>query len=199
MWTIIIVGIGVAIWWAITFGPNLIKQQLGGSVPNPGQTIESGSFVPDGSEGWVTAFNPASDSTNIDTAGRGLAQVIQNENESFVRLSSNAGGTDNNIRIRIPRGVMLPLKGEAAAIEVVLKGSERTSHQFAVYCEFASMGDCGRKRFTAPDRAEAQIFDVLLNNIELNADEQAYLSFNTDLGGEGRGIDIYAIRFRLNR
>ena len=61
------------------------------------------------------------------------------------------------------------------------------------------MGTCGRKRFAAGDRVEAQIFDVILNNVGLAADEDAYLTFNTDLGGEGRAIDIYAIRFRLNK
>ena len=43
-----------------------------------------------------------------------------------------------------------------------------------------------------------QLFDVLLNNADLAANEEAYLNFNTDLGGEGRGIDIYAIRLRPN-
>jgi hypothetical protein len=200
LWTIIVVGIGVALWWAINFGPALLRQQLGGSVPNPGQTIESGQFVPgDGGEGWVTAFSPADNSINIDTGGRGTAEVFQNAGETFVRLASNAGGNDNNLRILIPRGVMLPLKGAAATIEVVMKSASKASQEFAVYCEFGSMGSCGRKRFTASDRPDAQIFDVLLNNVDLAADEDAYLSFNSDMGGEGRAIDIYAIRVRLNQ
>lgn len=196
LWTIILVGIGVAIWWAINFGPALIKQQLGGSVPNPGQTIESGQFVPGEEDGWVTAFNPGDDSVNIETGGRGTAEIFQNENENFVRLASNAGGSENNLRILVPRGVMLPLKGEAVTIEVLIKSSAKTNHQFAVYCDFGDMGSCGRKRFTAANRVEAQIFDVLLNNVDLGPDEDAYLNFNTDLGGEGRAVDVYAIRLR---
>ena len=49
--------------------------------------------------------------------------------------------------------------------------------------------------------AEARFgaIDVLLNNVELAADEEAYLTFNTDLGAEGRGIDIYGIRVRQNQ
>ena len=169
-------------------------------MPNPGQTIESGQFVPgEEGEGWVVAFNPADDSINIDTGGRGTAEVFQNAGETFVRLASNAGGNDNNLKVLIPRGVMLPLMGSAATIEVVLKSSDKASQEFAIYCEFGSMGSCGRKRFTAPGRPDAQIFDVLLNNVGLAADEDAYLTFNTDMGGEGRGIDLYAIRFRLNR
>ncbi|NKB51526.1 MAG: hypothetical protein GKR97_04770 [Rhizobiaceae bacterium] len=198
LWTIIVVGIGVASWWAYTFGPALIEQQLGGSVPNPGQTIESGQFLPGDADGWVTVFNPSDDSINIDAGGRGTAEVFQNPNERFVRLTSNAGSSDNNLKILVPRGVMLPLKGEAATIEILLKSSAKTNHQFAVYCEFGKMGNCGRKRFAAGDRVEAQIFDVILNNVDLGPDEDAYLSFNTDVGGKGQAIDIYAIRLRPN-
>ncbi|MEP1206912.1 MAG: hypothetical protein ABJM29_11640 [Rhizobiaceae bacterium] len=198
LWTIILVGIGVAIWWAINFGPALIQQQLGGSVPNPGQTIESGEFVPDSEEKWVTAFNPSEDSANIESGDRGNAEVFQNENESFVRLASNAGGSENHLRILIPRGVMLPLKGKAVTIEILMKSAAKTKHQFALYCEFGDMGNCGRKRFNAADLVEAQIFDVLLNNADLAANEDAYLTFNTDLEGEGRSIDVYSVRMRPN-
>ena len=198
LWTIILAGLGVAAWWAFNFGPALIKQQLGGSVPNPGQTIESGQFLPDGEDGWVMAFNPSDDSINIESGGRGSAEIFQNDKETFVRLASNAGGSENNLRVLIPRGVMLPLKGEAVTIEVLIKSSGKTNHQFAVYCDFGDMGNCGRKRFTAADRVEAQIFDVLLNNADLAPDEDAYLNFNTDLAGEGRPVDIYSIRMRPN-
>jgi len=198
LWTIILVGIGVAIWWAINFGPALIQQQLGGSVPNPGQTIESGEFVPGKEENWVTAFNPSEDSANIDSGDSGNAEIFQNESESFVRLASNAGGSENHLRILIPRGVMLPLKGRAVTIEILMKSAAKTKHQFALYCEFGEMGNCGRKRFNAADLVEAQIFDVLLNNADLAANEDAYLTFNTDLEGEGRSIDVYTVRMRPN-
>ena len=198
LWTIILVGIGVAIWWAFNFGTTMIQQRLGGSVPNPGQTIESGEFVPGREEQWVTAFNPGDDSVNIESGGRGIAEIFQNETDSFVRLASNAGGGENILRILIPRGVMLPLKGEAVTVEVQIKSAAKTNHQFAVYCDFGDMGNCGRKRFTAADRVESQLFDVLLNNAELAPNEDAYLEFNTDLAGEGRAVDIYAIRLRPN-
>ncbi|MGI9364612.1 MAG: hypothetical protein ACR2O8_05480, partial [Rhizobiaceae bacterium] len=104
LWTIILVGMGVAAWWAISFGPALLQQQLGGSVPNPGQTIESGSFVPEGEANWVKAFDPVEDTTNIDTGERGTANLFQDGDSSFVRLTSNAGSSDNNIRVIIPKG-----------------------------------------------------------------------------------------------
>ena len=199
LWTIILVGIGVAIWWAINFGPALLQQQLGGSVPNPGQTIESGQFVPDAEAGWITAFNPREDSTNIELNGRGSAELTQDEDTGFIRLTSSTGGNDSNMKILIPRGVMLPLKGEAATFEVLIKSASEEPHEFAVFCEFSDMGSCGRKRFTANSKLEAQIFDVIINNVGLSEGKDAYLSISTDIAGEGRAIDLYAIRVRVEQ
>lgn len=196
LWAVILVGIGMSIWWAVNFGPDLIKQKLGGSVPNPSETIESGSFLPPAGDGWITAFDPSENSGNIDASGRGTADLFQDNNRTFVRLASNEGSSRNTVRIKIPRGVVLPLKGKAATFELVLKNATDTPHQFALFCEFASMGNCGRKRFKAEKQVEAFIFDVLVNDIELPENEDAYISFNTDLTGTGKALDLYAIRVR---
>lgn len=196
LWAIILAGLGVTVWWAINFGPALIKEQLDGSVPNPRPTIETGSFNPGADDGWVVAFNPAEDSGNIDASGSGTADLFQDGLRNFVRLASNAGSSRNNLRIKIPRGVMLPLKGEAATIEIVLKNVADEPHQFALFCEFASMGNCGRKRFKVSKKTEAFIFDVLINDVELAEGEDAYVSINTDLSGGGKPLDLYSIRVR---
>ncbi len=196
LWTIILAGFGVAVWWAINFGPALVQQQLGGAVPNPEQPIESGQFVPESEKGWVTAFNPVDDSANVVTGNRGTASLYQDDTSSFIRMASNRGGTDNNLQIIIPREVLIPFRGQGATIELLVKNSSDAPHQIAVFCEFGSMGSCGRKRFDARDRAEAQIFDVTLNDIDLAVNEDAFISINTDLEGEGRSIDLYAIRIR---
>lgn len=195
LWTIILVGIGVAIWWAITFGPAMIKQQLGGSVPNPGTTIESGSFVPTEEEGWSTLFNPAEDASNIVSGDRGTADLFQEGNNNFVRLSSNSGSS-HVLKIKIPNGSLLPLQGKAATFEVLLRNPGEKQHQFAIFCEFASMGTCGRKRFNAGKKVEAFIFDVLMNDVPLGDNEDAFLTINPDLGGNGNALDLFAIRVR---
>ena len=46
------------------------------------------------------------------------ADLFRNGNQSFVRLASNPGSSGNTLKIKIPRGVLLPLKGEAATIEI---------------------------------------------------------------------------------
>ena len=198
LWTIILVGLAVAAWWAITFGPALLKKQFDGSVPNPSR-IESGSFVPDGGEGWISAFAPLDDSQNIDASGRGTADLFQDGNTNFVRLASNPGSTGNTLRIKIPLGIMETIKGRAATFEVIIKNASDKVHQFAIFCEFAEMGTCGRKRFKVGKKVESYIFDALINDVDLPQGKDAYLAINTDLSSQGKAIDLLAIRVRTGQ
>ncbi len=199
LWTIILVGIAIAGWWAITFGPALLKQQFDGSVPNPLNRTESGSFVPDGGEGWISAFSPLDDSQNIDSSGRGTADLFQDGNINFVRLASNVGSTGNTLRIKIPLGIMEAIRGRAATFEMQIRSAGETVHQFAVFCEFSDMGTCGRKRFKVGKKIEPIIFDALINDVDLPEGVDAYLTINTDLSTQGKAIDLYSIRIRAGQ
>ena len=199
LWTIIWVGIGVAGWWAWTFGPDLIKARLDGSVPNPNPAIESGSFVPEGGEGWVNVFEPDANPQDLDLANRSAAELIQADGRTFARISSNPGNSSNTVLVKIPRGVLETLQGEAATFEVMLRSSGDDQQQFAIFCEFKSMGSCGRKRFTARKQIEAYIFDVLVNDELIGRNQSAYMAFNTDLGLRGKPLDLFSIRVRVDK
>ena len=198
IWTIILVGLGVAIWWAVTFGPALIKQQLDGSVPNPQPTIESGSFVPGEKDasGWVSVFSPEIGIDDVATNGTGAAELLRDGGRPILRMASPDGKPASNLLITVPREVMDSLKGEAATFEVVVRSTQADSQEFVLFCEFSEMGNCGRKRFTAGRNPEPFIFDVLVNNVLLPSGEDGYLSINTDFIGKGRPLDLYSIRVR---
>ncbi|MEN0040968.1 MAG: hypothetical protein AAF764_06485 [Pseudomonadota bacterium] len=196
LWTIILVGLGVAGWWAYTFGPGLLREQLDGSVPNPRATLEQGAFDPGTQEGWVLVFDPASDGDAIDTNNQGRAELFQSNNGMYARLTSNAGGSSNRVRLRVPAGVLEPLRGKAATIEVMARNPDGGNQQFALFCQFGAMGECGRKRFEASGKVEAYLFEMLVNDMVPPADETAWLAINTDLGGNGAPLDIYSVRMR---
>lgn len=200
LWTIIIVGIGVAIWWAITFGPGLLREQFDGSVPNPATTQESGSFVPGGdSDEWSTIFLPDDNAGNVVTNGSGAAELLREETTQIMRLASPDGTVGNNLLVKIPRGVVQDLRGKAVTFEITVKSVKSDAQEFVVFCELSKMGNCGRKRFTANTNKEAFIFDVLVNDVELAADDDAYLSINTDFAGKGRALDLFSIRVRSSQ
>lgn len=196
LWTIIIVGIAVSIWWAVTFGPDMLRQKLGGSVPNPTATIQTGGFLPDGTDGWINAFRPDDDIQNVVTENRGVADLFQDGAVSFLRMTSNPGSTLNTLKIKIPRGVMETIRGKTATFELTIKNSGAETHQFAVFCEFANLGNCGRKRFKVTPKVESFIFDVLVEDKPLANDADAYLALHTDMTSSGKSIDLYSVRVR---
>ncbi len=202
LWAIILAGIGVAGWWAVTFGPDLLKSRDDGSVPNPDPTIESGAFVPEGESStgrWIVAFSPDDNADNIVTEDRGKAELVQDGDRSVARLSSNRGSASNTVRIKVPKGVIEPLRARAATFEVRLKTNNIAEQQFAIFCEFGAMGNCGRKRFSAGKDEKPFIFDVLINDAQLAAGADAFLAINTDLSGGGNPLDMISIRVRSGK
>lgn len=196
-WTIILSGIGVSIWWLITFGPGLLLPQSDGSVPNPRPTTESRGSGATNEADWVAVFSADTNPENIINRNEGQVQLIQSDGRTFARITSNPG-TDNRIRFVVPAGVMEQIKGRAATFEMTMQAVDG-QQQFSVYCEFGAMGSCGRKRFEIDGRMQPFIFDVLVNDTSLPANEQALLAVNTDLGGTGKGIDLLSIRVRVDR
>lgn len=196
LWAIILAGIGVAIWWAVTFGPALLKAQFDGAVQNPPARIETGSFVPESDGGWVTIFAPDSNPENIDTSSGGRAELVRVEGRAVARIVSPDRGDDRTIRIGIPRGVMESLRGKAATFELQIAGPDDAAQQFAIYCEFSVMGECGRKRYRARAQAEPYLFDMLVNDASLPEGEDAYLAIDTDIGEGSAALDLYSVRVR---
>ncbi len=196
LWTIILVGLAISGWWIYTYGPGLLRQQFDGSVPNPSPTLESSGFTPEGGEGWVSVFAADTNPENLDFANRGRVELIRAEGRTFARLSSNSGSTGNTILVKVPRGVMQSIRGKAATFEMVLRSVEDGGQQFAIFCEFGEMGNCGRKRFAATGQLKAYIFDVLINDTNLASGEDAYLAVSTDMDLAGKPVDLFSVRVR---
>ena len=200
LWTIILVGIGVSIWWAITFGPALLLSQFDGSVPNPRPSLTSDSFVPDSEsgDGWLTVFVPDVSLDNVVSYGESRAELVRDEGRAVLRIVSPNGDPTNNILIKVPRGILDDLQGLEATFEVTASSTTNVAHEFGVFCEFSQMGNCSRKRFKAGHRPEAFPFDVLLNDVRLPDDEDGYLAINTDVQGNGTPLDLHLVRVRTD-
>ena len=193
-WIIILTGLGVAAWWAWTFGPQLLNERIQGSAANQESAITRGPFDP--GEGWISVFDPASDPTAIVTENRGTAELIQRENGTVARLTSSNPGTTGNLLIRIPPGIVQQMRGKATTFEIVMAGAADDDQEVAIYCRFDALGSCGRKRFAVGRDTEAQIFDVLAEDTELPAGREAFLAINSDLGGKDRSVEVAGIRMR---
>ncbi|MFD0917062.1 hypothetical protein ACFQ14_11640 [Pseudahrensia aquimaris] len=197
LWVIILVGLGVGGWWVYSNGRALIEQELGGGVPNPPRTFESGASAgAQDEEGWVTVFAPQDNAQNVGTPGAGAAELQQDGTRPIMRLASPDAALTNNLLIRLPRGSMNELQGKSATFELIVRSGGDEDQSFVIFCEFGTMGECGRKRFVAGSNPRPVLFDVLINDVTLGADEDAFISINTDFEGTGRALDLYSIRVR---
>ncbi|MEM1372302.1 MAG: hypothetical protein AAGG72_08785, partial [Pseudomonadota bacterium] len=96
-WAIILCGLGVSVWWLVSFGPDLLRSRLDGSVPNPRPTIESRGPGATDDQAWLSVFAAGVNPENIVTGTEGRAELIRSGESTFARISSNRG-TDNRIR-----------------------------------------------------------------------------------------------------
>ena len=199
LWVIILVGLALGIWWAVVTLPGLLQQSLTGAVPNPSPTIRSGPFDPEAGEGWVRLFDPQENPQDLDTDGQAEAILLRADGTMMARITPGGGDANATVRLRLPPGPMNALRGRAATFELIAAAEAGESQQFGVQCRFASLGRCGRKRFSASKEPDTNIFDVLINDASLPQGEAAYLEITPDLQGQGRPLDIYALRVRESR
>lgn len=134
--------------------------------------------------GWIAIFD-AADPTTMSASGGAAAEIVEEEGARFVRLS---GGT---VSFDVGQGVLEQVAGRRAVFNIVASAEEGET-QFAVDCDLAGLGDCARRRFLAGLTQEDFLFEVTLESTRPAGG--GTISVNADISGEGRSLDIHAIR-----
>jgi hypothetical protein len=85
------------------------------------------------------------------------------------------------------------MAGKSSTIAVTLQSSSDRQTQLSISCDFGSLGNCSRHRFTAtPERA-----DMLINvtfNRTLAPNSPGRILINSDIDGSGRPVNLYSAR-----
>ncbi|MEC9342594.1 MAG: hypothetical protein VYD64_01990 [Pseudomonadota bacterium] len=155
---------------------------------------------------YITILSPT-DTTALEIAGRGKAEIVSQSNLEMIRLVSlrNAGGLDEPappILIELGEGVLPRIAGKRITVEILAKSGSTGPASFAVGCAFDGLDPCGRKRFRVGIQPEAIVFTIDVDP-GLATAESATLMISTDitstapLTGEGDAIDIVYARLRL--
>lgn len=153
----------------------------------------------------ITLLEPT-DLSALVTAGRGSANLINEQNRQMLRIQSLRQGTSGNgadpILLELEPGVLRQVAGKEVTVEFFAKSGMAGPAQFAVECNFGDSNACGRKRFRVGLQPERIVFS-LDSPPPLDIDGQAFLAINTDITnaadttGEGDIIDIIHVRLRL--
>lgn len=139
---------------------------------------------------WINIFTPT-DATRMSVQGRATAEIKREGTNSFARVQTS--GANDSVTFDVGEGVLNQLAGKKATFDIVARSDDGKTTQMTVNCNFAGLGDCGRRRYDVRDSVSDFLFDQ-----EFQAGQSAggggKISINSDLSGSGKAVDIYAIR-----
>ncbi len=198
--------IGLGAWWVYSSGLLLSPSERDTGVPNPPPEVQSEDFngaeatpqpsVEAGrgfSDAWEDVFNAERGTNGIQTASLSVVEPITTPAGKAVRLTSRVGEADGNVSITVPAEVLKEMAGKSSTISITLQSSSDRQTQLSVSCDFGSLGDCSRHRFTAtPERA-----DMLINvafDRTLAPNSPGRIIINSDIDGNGLPVNLYSVR-----
>ncbi len=199
----LVAAIGTAAWWVQTSGLLKSAAERDTSVANPPSTVQSEDF--DGGEGlrtlgaqsgfsgdWVEVFKPA-DAGKVTTGSRASADAVSDESGQRLRITSATAEADGNVLIEIPASVLGQISGKTSTVALSVRADAGKQTQFSVECDFASLGDCGRHRFTVNEETSDMLFKVTFDR-SLAPSAPGHMLINSDLAGTGNSLDLFAVR-----
>ncbi|MGF6155228.1 hypothetical protein M2267_000456 [Ensifer sp. KUDG1] len=195
--------VGAAAWWVQT--NDLLKSaaERDTNVANPPASVASENF--DGAAGlqtlgaqqgftgdWVEVFKPT-ETGAIAPGAQAKIEPVDDEGGRRVLLTSQVADAAGDITIEIPAAVLAELSGKTSTLALTVQAEPGKTTEFAVECNFSSLGECGRYRFTVHDERIDMLFKVTFDR-SLAPSSPGQIVINSDITGEGNSLNLYAIR-----
>ncbi len=198
--------VGFVGWWVYTSGLLLSPAERDTSVPNPPPEVQSEDFTgaeakPEPSleagrgfsDAWNEIFNADRGNAGLQAGSLAAIEGISTAAGKAVRLTSRVAEADGDVSITVPTEVLREMAGKSSTISITLQSSSDRQTQLSISCDFGSLGDCARHRFTAtPERA-----DMLINvtfDRTLAPNSPGRIVINSDIDGNGRPVNLYSVR-----
>jgi hypothetical protein len=151
--------------------------------------------APPVSDDWLMIFRPdnpgdlvVDPTIKADITGQGPLSRLRIE-----PAPSTTG--DAAVVFSIGEGVLQQLAGKKAVFDIVAAADKGSPTQISVLCDFAGLGDCGRKRYQIDDATSDNLFQI---EFPAGAPQGAgEIILNPDVDGKGRALIIYAIKVRV--
>ena len=214
VWCVLLAFIGIGAWWAHTSGLLMTAAERDTSVANPPASTQPEDFTGNDdnagnaashtdqpvtidpqnsfSADWIPVFK-AEDADKIQSGPRARTEKITENDGPAVRLISDSGAADGNISIRVTPSVLKQLAGKSSTIALTLQSTSDEPTQVTVECNFQTLGNCARHRFTVTREKSDALLQVKFDR-SLAPNSPGTLTINSDLDGKARGINLFAIR-----
>ncbi len=195
----------IGAWWAFEVGLFKMPSEIDTSVPNPPLVVDGEDFNPEGEtpglsepgkavdlRNWITVFTP-SDPSAVSAPSGATAEVNTDESGSFLRIRSGASGSA--VVFDLGQGILEKIAGRKAVFDIVARAEDGKQTEISVSCDFAELGDCGRRRYVIGYERGEYLFDVELP--AKNPGAGGSIAINSDFANESKAVDIYQIRVSL--
>lgn len=194
---VILAVLGAGLWWAYAnfghfIGSDLrqietaINESRGQSGPPPLSADGAGADT-----GWTTIFRPE-DIQLVSPPEGASVDAIEDETGAYLRIRSDSSGAP--IAFTVAQNLLDRFAGQRVVFNILARGIDGEATQMSVECDFGAMGNCGRTRYDVGTAQDDHLFEVAL--ADAPAGRVATIAVNTDISGEGRGVDIFSIRMR---
>lgn len=187
---------GLALWFVDTAG--LLDE--GGKPVGPGSfgsidgsnaegagLMAGGGFVGD----WIAIFKAGKDEPPA-APGAATVQPVKDERGQAVRITSSKAGPDGSVHIAFPAETLARMAGKSWIIALNARSVGGKPTQIAIECSFGSLGDCGRQRMDVAVETTDIVFRVDFTKGTAPG-EAGYLLVNSDISGQGKAIDLFAV------
>lgn len=199
----LIAAVGTAAWWVQTSGLLLPQSARDGSVANPKQTVTGDDFSASDplkealdthnsfSSEWREVLSP-SDASVLSAGAKGRFEAVSTDEGPAIRVVSSAPDRDGSVAIAVSPAVLQAMAGKTSTVALTVESENGKPAQLAVECDFGTMGDCERHRFTVSERTDL-LFQVKFE-ASLSPSEAGRIFVNSDVTGGGAGVNLYAVR-----
>ena len=210
--SIFLATLGIGAWWVYSSGLLLSEAERDTSVPNPPPRVESEDFsgTPDSeasqttegpqaidarggfSDDWIEVFAPQQVSA-LRPRANALVDIVTASDGNAAQIVSRSEDAAGAVEVTVPTEVLREMAGRTSTIALTVQSTDDKPVQISVECDFPRMGDCPRHRFTVNPQKLDALFRVSFDN-GMAPSTPGRLLINADLAGEGRGVNLYAIR-----
>ncbi len=200
----LIAAAGIAYWWTMDSGILKSSEERDTSVPNPPKSLQEESFRPaessrppllqgeaESQRDWVTIFTPA-DPTSVNASAGTLADIVREGDETFLRVQSTAAGEAGSINIDIGQGLLEQLAGNGVLFSIKARSDADQPTEISISCDFANLGNCGRRRFEVGISAEDYLFEINLPDVTPGSGGS--LTINPDFSNQNRAVNVFQVR-----
>lgn len=142
---------------------------------------------------WIDIYKPGA---NADAARPRAKAAIEEHRDSdglATVITSNAPDQDGDVLIAVPAAMLQDLAGKTSTIAVTVRSNTDKPAQIYVQCEFKTLGDCGRHRYTVTNERADELIRVKFDG-KMSPSSSGHIVINSDLTGEGSSIRLYGIR-----